>query len=43
MEMAVAIGRRAAPETLPAELREREAPSPRRPVREMAFRGGFPR
>ncbi|HJL04801.1 MAG TPA: nitroreductase family protein [Polyangiaceae bacterium LLY-WYZ-15_(1-7)] len=43
VEMAVAIGRRAAPETLPAELREREAPSPRRPVREMAFRGGFPR
>jgi nitroreductase len=43
VEMAIAIGRRAEPTALPEALREREHPSPRRPTRESAFRGGFPR
>lgn len=41
VEMAIAIGRRGAADELPDPLREREAPSPRRPVSELAFRGGF--
>ncbi|MCB9603712.1 MAG: nitroreductase family protein [Sandaracinus sp.] len=43
LEMAIAIGRRAAPSALPEALRQREQPSPRRPTIESAFRGGFPR
>lgn len=43
IEMAAAIGRRACPDTLPEPMREREHPSPRRPTRESAFRGAFPR
>lgn len=43
IELAIAIGRRAAPSTLPEALREREHPSPRRRTVESAFRGGFHR
>jgi len=42
VEIAVALGRRAEPETLPPQLREREWPSPRRPLTETAFAGPFP-
>ncbi|MDU0340905.1 nitroreductase family protein [Bosea rubneri] len=42
IEIAVALGRRAAPETLPPPLREREWPSPRRSLTETAFAGSFP-
>lgn len=42
IEIAVALGRRADPETLPPQLREREWPSPRRPLAETAFPGSFP-
>lgn len=42
VEVAVAIGRRASPDTLPDALREREAPSGRKPVDEIAFAGTFP-
>lgn len=41
IEAAVAIGRRAAPERLPEALREREVPSGRKPVREIAFAGDY--
>ncbi len=41
VEVAVAIGRRAAPEVLPEALRKREQPSPRRPLHEIAFEGRF--
>jgi nitroreductase len=41
LEAAVAIGRRAAPERLPEHLREREAPSGRKPLDEVAFAGNF--
>lgn len=41
VEMAIAIGTRGPLEELPEPLREREGPSPRRPVSELAFRGGF--
>jgi nitroreductase len=38
----VAIGRPGDPLLLPEKLRAREVPSPRRPVAESAFEGGFP-
>lgn len=41
VEVAVAIGRRGDPSTLPEALAAREAPSPRLPVAEIAFNGGF--
>ncbi|WP_282608297.1 nitroreductase family protein [Pelagibius sp. Alg239-R121] len=43
IEIAIAVGRRADAAALPAELQEREFPSPRRPIDELAFAGGFPR
>ncbi len=42
IEVAIAVGRRADAAQLPADLRDREAPSPRRPISELAFPGGFP-
>ena len=42
IEIAVAIGRRTDPAVLPAELQEREAPSPRLPIDQIAFAGAFP-
>ena len=42
LEAAVAIGRRAGAERLPEGLREREVPSGRRPIAEIAFAGSFP-
>ncbi|HEY0960088.1 MAG TPA: nitroreductase family protein [Novosphingobium sp.] len=41
IEAAVAIGTRAPAERLPEGLREREAPSPRKPVGEVAIAGNF--
>jgi nitroreductase len=41
LEAAVAIGRRADPSRLPEGLREREAPSPRKPLDEIAFAGSY--
>lgn len=41
IEAAVAIGRQANPDHLPPALREREAPSQRKPVSEVAFEGSF--
>lgn len=41
VEAAAAIGRMADPATLPDDLREREIPSQRRPVSEIAFEGTF--
>lgn len=38
----IAIGRPGDPASLPAELREREIPTSRKPVREIAFEGGYP-
>lgn len=42
LEMAIAVGRRGPAELLPAELRDEERPTPRRPVAEIAFPGPFP-
>jgi nitroreductase len=42
VEVAIAIGRRAEPRMLPAELQEQEQPSQRLPVPEIAFAGVFP-
>ena len=42
IEAAAVIGRRGAPERLPEGLREREFPSTRMPVNEIAFAGHFP-
>lgn len=42
LEAAVAIGRKGAVENLPEGLREKEAPSPRKPVSEIAIAGSFP-
>jgi nitroreductase len=39
IEAMAAIGHAAAPETLPEALREREKPSPRKPLEEIAFAG----
>lgn len=41
LEAAVAIGRRDAPERLPEALREREVPSTRKALDEIAFAGNF--
>lgn len=41
VEAAVAIGRLAPKDELPERFREREKKSPRRPLSETAFRGGF--
>jgi nitroreductase len=41
LEAAVAIGRRDVPERLPENLQAREAPSGRKPVREIAVPGNF--
>ncbi|WP_430255539.1 nitroreductase family protein [Neorhizobium sp. DAR64872/K0K18] len=41
VEAAAAIGRMAAKDTLPEDLREREVPSQRKPVSEVAFEGRF--
>ena len=43
IEAAIAIGRRAPAEKLPEGLREREMPSPRKPVAEIAFAATFPK
>lgn len=37
----IAVGHPGDPEMLPAPLREREVPTPRKPVREIAWEGGF--
>jgi len=42
IEIAVAIGTRADPNMLPEMLQEREAPSQRLAIEEIAFTGGFP-
>lgn len=42
LEVGVAIGRRADPARLSADLREREAPSGRLPLQEIAHQGPFP-
>lgn len=41
IEAAVAIGRMGDPATLPDKLREREVPSDRKPLDQIAFRGNF--
>ena len=41
LEAAVAIGRRDTPDRLPEGLREREVPTDRKPVAEIAFAGNF--
>jgi nitroreductase len=41
IEIGIAIGRQAGPERLPLALREREQPSARRPLTELAFAGRF--
>ncbi len=42
VEAMIAVGRRGKVEDLPEALREREKPSPRKPVSEISFEGGFP-
>lgn len=42
IEIAIAVGRATQPDHLPPELQEKEGPTPRKPVSELAFRGGFP-
>lgn len=42
IEMAIAVGTRTDPEKLPLPLQKHEQPTPRRPVREIAFAGAFP-
>lgn len=42
IEAAIAIGRIGDPATLPDSLRDRERPSGRKPIDEIAFRGRFP-
>jgi nitroreductase len=41
VEMAFAIGRKGDPATLPDAMREREVPSPRKPLSETVFEGRF--
>lgn len=43
VEIVIAIGRRADRSTLPPDLRDRETPSHRLPLREIAFAGRYPR
>ena len=42
VEAVYAVGRRADPAGLPAELRTRDVPSDRRSLGELAFEGAFP-
>lgn len=42
IEIAIAVGRPADASILPGELRDREFPSPRRPIDELAFAGRYP-
>lgn len=42
IEAAVAIGRRGDPANLPEGLRDRDVPSDRKPIEEIAFAGNFP-
>lgn len=42
IEIAVAVGHRGDVRTLPAPLQPHEGPTPRRPIRELAFSGRFP-
>ena len=42
VEIAIAIGKRADPSVLPEELQDREQPSQRLSVNEIAFAGSFP-
>lgn len=42
VEAMIAVGRRGRVEDLPEALREREKPSPRKPVSEISLEGGFP-
>lgn len=42
VEIAIAIGNRADPSMLPKELQDRERPSQRLSMREIAFSGSFP-
>jgi nitroreductase len=42
VEIAIAVGKQADPSSLPAALQEREAPSPRLPLQEIAFAGHWP-
>lgn len=42
IEAGVAIGRLGAPASLPEGLRDREVPSSRKPIEEIAFAGAFP-
>ncbi len=42
VEAAYAIGKRGDKSILPAAMQEREQPSPRRPLSEVVFAGGFP-
>ncbi len=42
IEAAVAIGKKDSPDRLPEGLREREVPSTRKPLAEVAHEGGFP-
>ena len=41
VEAGLAIGKIAAPDTLPDDLRARETPSQRKPVADFAFEGQF--
>ncbi len=41
VEIAIAVGRQGEKSALPADLQEREVPTPRRPLRELIFEGGF--
>lgn len=43
VEIGIAIGRQASPDRLPPELREREVPSGRLPLEQLAFGARFPR
>lgn len=43
VEAMIAVGRLGDPATLPEKLRDRETPSPRKPIAEFAFEGGFPK
>jgi len=43
VEALIAIGKRATSDTLSPELREREAPSPRKPLETRFFKGRFPK
>lgn len=42
IEIAIAVGKRKEPDSLPEQMREREAPSNRTPLKDLAFQGVFP-